>query len=180
MIRPALAQQSLQRHGLVRPLDLGMVGGTALADEADVDAQGEEPEMQAGRKWRGRRVIVKDRAVIQRDAPWQAGGHKSASEHQLVGFQRGIGRIHTWIALDLEATHHINNGDQTDVAYSRYVHATLSIEFSLVMRGAFRLDCRGGQVTVLLIAARQFLGTQQRCNAGATGQGVSGPAGINS
>ena len=56
--------------------------------------------MQAGRKRRRRSVIVKDRAVIEGDAPWQARGEFGASEHQLIGFQRGIGRIETGIALD--------------------------------------------------------------------------------
>jgi len=42
LIRPALAEEGLQRHGLVRALNLGMVGWTALADEADLDAQGQE------------------------------------------------------------------------------------------------------------------------------------------
>ncbi len=79
--------------------------------------------MQAGRKRRRRGVIVKDRSVIQGDAPWQAYSQESASEHQLIGFQRGIGRIQTGIALDLEAAHCVNNGDQTDVAHSRHVHA---------------------------------------------------------
>ena len=31
LIRPTLAEQSLQRHGLVRALDLGVVSGTTLA-----------------------------------------------------------------------------------------------------------------------------------------------------
>ena len=44
---------------------------------------------------------------------------------------------------------------------------------------ALRLDHWGGQFTVLLIAARQFLGLEQGCNAGATGQGVICPAPIN-
>ena len=79
--------------------------------------------MQAGRKRRRRSVIVKDRAVIESDAPWQARGQKGASEHQLIDLQRGIGRIETGIALDLEAAQYVNNGDQTDVPHSRYVHA---------------------------------------------------------
>src|SRR5439155_8021587 len=114
-----------QRHGLVSALYLGMVGWTALAGEADVDPQGQEREMQAGRKRRRRSVIVKDRAVIEGDAPWQARSQKGASEHQLIGFQRGIGRIETGIALDLEAAQYVNNGDQTDVPHSRHVHAAL-------------------------------------------------------
>jgi hypothetical protein len=79
--------------------------------------------MQAGRKRRRRSVIVKDRAVIKGDAPWQARGQKGASEHQLIGFQRGIGCIQTRIALDLEAAQYVNNGDQTDVPHSRHMHA---------------------------------------------------------
>ena len=51
-----------------------MVGWTALAGEADIDPQGQQPEMQAGRKRRRRGVIVKDRSVIEGDAPWQARG----------------------------------------------------------------------------------------------------------
>jgi hypothetical protein len=62
-----------------------MVGWTALADKADVDAQGQQPQMQAGRKRRRRSVLVKDRAVIEGNAPWQARGQKGASEHQLTG-----------------------------------------------------------------------------------------------
>ncbi len=79
--------------------------------------------MQAGRKRRRRSVIVKDRSVIQGDAPWQARGELGSSEHQLIGFHGWIGRIETGIALDLEAAHYVNNGDQTDVPPSRHVHA---------------------------------------------------------
>ena len=43
---------------------------------------------------------------------------------------------------------------------------------------AFRLDRWDGQFTVLLIGAREFLGVEQRCDAGATWQGAIGPAGI--
>ena len=56
--------------------------------------------MQAGRKRRRGGVIVKDRAVIQGNAPWQAHSQESASEHQLIGPQGGIGRLQTGIALD--------------------------------------------------------------------------------
>ena len=52
LIWPALTQQGLQRHGLVSSLNLGMVGWAALAGEADVNPQGQELEMQAGRKRR--------------------------------------------------------------------------------------------------------------------------------
>jgi len=100
-----------------------MVGGTALAREADVDPQGQQEDAQAGRKRRRRGVIVKDRSGIQGDAAWQARGQEGASEHELIGFQRVIGRIQTGIALDLEAAHYVNNGDQTDVPHSRHVHA---------------------------------------------------------
>jgi len=40
LIRPVLAQQGLQRHGLMRALNFGVIGGTALAGEANVNAQG--------------------------------------------------------------------------------------------------------------------------------------------
>ena len=135
--------------------------------------------MQAGRKRRRRGVIVKDCSVIESDAPWQTYGQEGASEHELIGFQRGIGRIETGIALNLEAADHIDNGDQADVPHSGHVHATLGIEFPLIMWGALRLHRWGGQFTVLLIAAREFLGAQQRRDAGTAGQGVLGPAGIN-
>ncbi len=49
------------------------------------NGQGQQPEMQAGRKRRRRSGIVKDRAVIEGDTPWQARGQKGASEHQLTG-----------------------------------------------------------------------------------------------
>ena len=79
--------------------------------------------MQAGRKRRRRGVIVKDCSVIEGDAPWQTYGQEGASEHELIGFQRGISRIETRIALDLEAADHSKNGDQTNVPHSRHVHA---------------------------------------------------------
>ncbi len=135
--------------------------------------------MQARRKWRRRRIIVKDRSVIQRDAPWQACGQEGTSKQELIGFHGRICRIETRIALDLETTHYIENGDQADVFYSRHVHAVLSIEFLLLMGCAFRLDQWSGQVTMLLIATREFLGAQQRCDEGTAGQGVICPAGIN-
>ena len=114
--------------------------------------------MQAGRKRRRRGVIVKDCSVIEGDAPWQTYGQEGASEHELIGFQRGISRIETRIALDLKAAYHINNSDETDIAHSRHVHTALGIEFPLVMRCAFRLDRWGREFTVLLIVAREFLG----------------------
>ena len=80
-----LAQEGLKRHGLVRALNLGVVGRTALAREADVDAQGQQPQMEAGRKRGGRGVIVKDRSVIQGDTPGQAQSQEGTSEHELVG-----------------------------------------------------------------------------------------------
>jgi hypothetical protein len=91
--------------------------------EADVDAQGQQEDAQAGRKRRGRGVIIKDRSVIQGDAPWQARGELGMSEHELIGLQGGIGRIETGRVHDLEAADHIKNGDRTDVAHSRHVHA---------------------------------------------------------
>ena len=47
----------------------GMVGGAALAREADVNSQGQQPQMQAGGKGRRRSVVVEDRAVIEGDTP---------------------------------------------------------------------------------------------------------------
>ena len=64
---------------------------------------------------------------------------------------------------------HINNVDQTDFAYARHVHASLGIEFPLVMRDAFWLDRWDGQFTVLLIATRELLSFEQGCNAGTAG-----------
>jgi hypothetical protein len=118
--------------------------------------------------------------VIEGDAPWQARGEFGASEHQLLGFHRGIGRIETGRALDLEAAQDVNNGDQTDVPHSRHRHAALGIEFPLVMGCAFRLDRWGGQFTLLLLAPRELLGVEQCRDAGATWQGVLCPAEINS
>jgi hypothetical protein len=112
----------LERHGLVCAFDLGMIGGAALADKGHIDAQGQQPQMQAGRERRG--VVVKDRAMIEGDAPGQAHRQESASQHQLIGFRGGIGRLEAGIALDFEATHDINNGDQTDFAHSCHLHAT--------------------------------------------------------
>lgn len=45
------------------------------------------------------------------------------------------------------------------------------------MRGCLRLDRWGGQFTVLLIAAREFLGCEQRRNAATAGQGESAKPG---
>ncbi len=47
------------------------------------------------------------------------------------------------------------------------------------MRGTFRLDCWGGQVAVLLRAARQFLGAEEGGNAGVAGEVLIGEAWIN-
>ena len=91
----------------------------------------------------------------------------------------GIGRIEAGIALDFETADYINNGDQTDFPDACHLHASLSIEFPLVMWGSFWLDRWDGQFTVLLIATRQFLGTKPRGNAGATRQGLIGEAWIN-
>ena len=160
-------------------LDLGMVGGTTLPGEADVDPQGQQPQMQVDRKRRRRGVIVKDRAVIQADAPWQANRQEGTSEHEWVGREGRIGRLQTGIALNFEAAHDIDNGDQTHFPHSRYVHAALGIDFPLVMRGTLWLARWAGQVTVLLIVAREFLSFEQHCDARATGQWVICPTGIN-
>jgi hypothetical protein len=117
--------------------------------------------------------------MIEGNAPGQAHRQESASEHQLIGFKGGIGRLEAGIALDFEAADYIKNGDQTDFAHSCHLHATLSIEFPLVMRVALGLGRWSGQITVLLIATRQFLGTKPRRKARATGQRVIAPARIN-
>ena len=80
----------------------------------------------------------------------------------------------------MPAADHINHGDQADVANTHHVHTTLGIEFPCVMRCALWLDWRRGQVTMLLIATRQFLSVEQCRDAGATWQGVIFPAGIHS
>src|SRR2546425_906705 len=56
--------------------------------------------MQTGGKRGGRGVVVKDRTVIQGDAPWEASGELGAPQHQLIGLQRRIGGIEAGIALD--------------------------------------------------------------------------------
>ena len=89
LIRPALAQQSLQRHGLMGALDLGVVSGTAGPSEADVAPQGQQPQMEMGRKRLRRGVLVKDCSMIEGDAPGQARAEFGASEHELIGLQRG-------------------------------------------------------------------------------------------
>ena len=61
--------------------------------------------------------------MIQGDAPWQARGKAGTSGHELIGFHGGISDIEAGIALALPATHHTNNGDQTDVTHARHVHA---------------------------------------------------------
>jgi hypothetical protein len=76
--------------------------------------------------------------MIQGDAPGQARRQEGASEHELVGRARRIGRLQTRIALDLKAADRINHGDETDVAHSRYVHTALGIQFPLIMRCALR------------------------------------------
>jgi hypothetical protein len=68
------------------PLNLGVIGWTALAGKADVNAQGRQPQMQAGRKRRGRGVIVKDRPMIERDATGEASGQEGSPQHELIGF----------------------------------------------------------------------------------------------
>src|SRR5215469_12184999 len=113
--------------------------------------------MQAGRKRRWRGVIVKDRAMIQGDAPGQAHRQEGPSEHELVGRARRIGRLQTRIALDLEAADRINHGDETDVAHARHVHTALGIQFPLVMGGTSWLGRWGRQWTQLLMGAREFL-----------------------
>jgi hypothetical protein len=50
LVWPMLPQQRLQRHGLMGAFNLGVVGGLALRGKAHVDPQGQEPQMQAGRK----------------------------------------------------------------------------------------------------------------------------------
>jgi hypothetical protein len=97
----------------------------------------------------------------------------------LIGFKRGIGRLQTRIALNFAAAHSIDNGDETHFPHSRYVHATLGIEFQLVMRGTLWLDRWSGKVTVLLIVVGEFLSFEQCRDTGATGQRELGPAGIN-
>ncbi len=79
--------------------------------------------MQTGGKRGGRGVVVKDRTVIQGDAPWEAGGELGEPQHQLIGLQRRIGGTEAGIALDLKAADHIQNADQTDFAHVRHVHA---------------------------------------------------------
>ncbi len=63
--------------------------GQRMPREADVNAQSQQPQMQSGRKRGGRGVIVKDRAVIQGDAPRQTQRQEGTSQHELVRWQGG-------------------------------------------------------------------------------------------
>lgn len=116
--------------------------------------------MQASRKRRGRGGIVKDHAMIEGDASWKTCGEEGAAEHELIGFQGGIRCFETRIALDLQTTHDIQNGNQTDLSNPGYVHAALRIKFPFVMRCTFWLERWTGQITVLLITARELLSAQ--------------------
>src|SRR5215471_4272756 len=105
---------------------------------------------------------------------------KAAREQELIGFQRGIGRIKTRVALDRRQR---LTTSRTLIKQTLPTPTTcmrrFCIEFPLVMWCALRLDRWGGQWTVLLRAARQLLGLEQGCNVGATGQGVICEASIN-
>lgn len=79
-----LSEQRLARHRLVSSFNDGMVCRTALAREAHLQAQCEEPYMQACGK-RGRSgVIVEDGAIIQGQGLRQTIREECSTQAQLV------------------------------------------------------------------------------------------------
>ena len=51
LVRPVLSEQRRPGHGVMRAFDARMVGGVPWARDADIDAQSDQPPMQA--RWEG-------------------------------------------------------------------------------------------------------------------------------
>ncbi len=134
--------------------------------------------MQPGRK-RGRSgVVIEHRAMVKRDPSGQSASQECAPQHELIGFQWWIGGIHTGIALDLEPTHDINNGNQTHAANTVHRHVALGIEFPLIVGHSIGWGWWRWEVAMPLIPAGHFGGFEQSGDTGATGERLIGPGGI--
>ena len=72
------------------------------------------------------------------------GYQEGTPQHELIGFQRRIGRIETGVAFDLDTADDINNADQRDLANSGNVHAALGIQFPFIMWDTFWQARRDG------------------------------------
>lgn len=70
LIGPALANERLVGHGLMSALNGGVIGGSADARKDHLNTQRHQPQMQAGGKRRGGRVIEEHGIMIQRKSEW--------------------------------------------------------------------------------------------------------------
>ena len=137
-----------------------IIGHKVTAGKAHLYPQGQQPQMQAGGKGRWGGIVVEDGTVVQRDPPGEPRGQEGAPQHKLIGFQGRIGRIQTRIALDLQPTHHVDDGDKADFPNALHRHGPLCIEFPLVVRPHIRLKARLRESAMPLIAACQLGGLE--------------------
>ena len=118
------------------PLDDGVIGGTTFARKAHLYSQREQPQMQPCGKRRRCGVIIEDRAMIQRQRFRQTIRQERSALGQLVVWQSWIGRFQAGITFSLEATDHIDQVNQTDLAHPFYSHDALSIHLPFLMWSA--------------------------------------------
>lgn len=99
MRRIGLSQQSLSRQRLMGALDDRVIGGTALACKAYLDAKSNQPYMQPGGKRRRSLVIVEDGAMIQGEGLGQTIRQERPAQRQLLVRQSRIGRVEAGITF---------------------------------------------------------------------------------
>ena len=164
-----MSKERLCRHRLMGTLNDGVIGGTTFARKAHPDAQSQQPHMQPRWKRRGSRIIIEDRAVVQRER---------SSQGQLAVRQTRIRRYHVCVAFNLEATDDIDHADQTDLTYPIYPHDALCVHLPFLMWAAQWDSGWLDQVMMGLRAARQASLFEQTRDACSTRQRLISPIGI--
>jgi hypothetical protein len=81
-----------------------MLGWWGLLDEPNRNAQGDQPQVQAGRKGRGADIIIEDAVVIETDPFRQPIGDESPPPHQLISLGVGLGPLKAGQAINFQPT----------------------------------------------------------------------------
>src|SRR5229473_7681161 len=124
-------------------------------NEDHLDAEGQQPQMQARGKRPGAGVVEEGRAMIQRQPLRQPIAEKSSPQAQEILRRHRLTGVGSWTALDFEVTDTINDSDHTDLADARHWLDPLSIQLPLLMRLRRGTRSRLWQLHLLLSAASQ-------------------------
>ncbi len=109
LIGEMLTDDGLMGDGLMRAFDDAMLGRWGLVNEADFDAQRDQPQMEAGRKRRSAGIVIEDAVVIETDPFRQPMLHERPPQHQLIILGVGMGRIQARQAINFHSTKEVTD-----------------------------------------------------------------------